>query len=185
MSGGAPWRDPLLRRLYWRFLGRPLFRLSFHNWYPVRRALLRLGGARITARTRFRPSVSIDRPWNLAAGRLTIFGDHVTLRAGRAITVGDRCVISQHVILTSEARDPRRAGCPAIASPITIEDDCWIATDTLVLPGAVVREGTVVGARSLVRGELPPWTIATGEPAVPRRPRRLATSPEANRADGR
>lgn len=162
-----PARDPVLRLLLWRFLGAPLFRASFHNWYPVRRCILRLFGTKLAPTTRFRNSVRIDRPWNLSAGRLTIFGDESIIRARAPIRIGDRCVISQLALLSSCMRDASKAeeGFPKCIAPITIEDDCWIATDTLVLPGVTVRAGTVVGARSLVDADLPGWSIAYGEPA--------------------
>jgi len=157
--------DPTLRLFLWRILGAPLFRASFHNWYPIRRAILRLFGTRLAPTTRFRNSVRIDRPWNLSAGKLTIFGDDSIIRARAPITIGDRCVISQLAILTSCARQPDVDGFPKKIAPITIEDDCWIAADTLVMPGVTVHAGTVVGARSLVESDLPGWRIAFGEPA--------------------
>jgi acetyltransferase-like isoleucine patch superfamily enzyme len=42
-----------------------------------------------------------------------------------------------------------------------------------VLPGVTVREGAVVGARSLVVEDVPAWTIAMGEPAQAAKVRRI------------
>jgi putative colanic acid biosynthesis acetyltransferase WcaF len=155
--------------------------MSVRQAYRWRALILRIFGARAHPRSRFRHSVVIDRPWNIEADALTMIGDGVVLRAQAPIRLGARCVVSQHALLSTERRDPRRAGCPTTAAPITIEDDCWIATDTLLLGGAIVRQGSVVGARSMVEGEIPPWTVATGEPAVARGPRVL--SPPAPTAD--
>jgi putative colanic acid biosynthesis acetyltransferase WcaF len=177
VSGGAPAggppRDPPLLSLLWRGVGRHLFRWTFRTWYGPRRLILGLFGARLTPRTKVRRTVRIDRPWNVSAGTLTVVGEHAVLRARRPITIGDRCVISQLAVVTTERRDHAAAGFPTIAAPVTIEDDVWIAADTLVLPGSKVGAGAVVGARGLVDGELPGWMIATGEPARPRRPRVL------------
>ncbi len=74
--------------------------------------------------------------------------------------------MSQLAIVTTEMLDPIDPS-QSIDAPITIEDDCWVAADSLVLPGSVIRAGTVVGARSLVEGELPGWTVAVGQPARP------------------
>ena len=49
---------------------------------------------------------------------------------------------------------------------IVIEDDVWIGANCVILDGAVLRKGCVVGAGSLVRGELPPYSICRGTPAV-------------------
>jgi acetyltransferase-like isoleucine patch superfamily enzyme len=50
--------------------------------------------------------------------------------------------------------------------PITIEDSCWLATDVFVSPGIIIRNGTVVGARSSVFNSLPAGKICFGTPAV-------------------
>jgi putative colanic acid biosynthesis acetyltransferase WcaF len=171
-------RDPPLRGLLWRTLGRPLFRCTVREWHWSRRLILSLFGARLTPRTKVLRTVRIDRPWNLAAGDLTVLGQRVILRARRPITIGDRCVVSQFAVLTTERRDHEAEGFPNVTAPITIADDVWIAADTLVLPGARIGPGAVVGARALVDGELPAWMIATGEPAVPRR-RRVLQAAEA------
>ena len=161
------------RRFLWRVIGRPLFRMTYHNWNPVRRFILRLFGATLDSTTKLRNSVMIDCPWNLSAGRLTVIGDAAVLRTKQPVTIGERCVISQYAMVTSFMRDPYDEKHRVTAAPITIEDDCWVATDALVLPGSKIHAGTVVGARSLVDGELPGWSIATGEPAEPRAAREL------------
>lgn len=157
------------RKWLWRLL-RPAFRMSPTPLHGVRRRILRLCGAEIAANTKIRPSVRIDKPWNLKAGRLTIFGDAADLRLDERLEVGDRCVVSQYTVVATACVEPDQpAGVPDASEirrgPIVVEDDCWIATDAFVMPGSVVRAGTVVGARSLIDGELPGWSIAVGEPA--------------------
>lgn len=162
--------------MLWRCVGRHAFRFSPHPAYGWRRAVLRAFGARITPRTKFRRSVRIDRPWQLAAGALTVFGDEAVLRGPEPITIGARCVISQYAILSTERRDPTRPGAPPCSASIVVEDDAWVAADVLVLPGAIVRAGAVVGARGRVAGEIPAWKVCVGDPAVPRGTRVLSAS---------
>jgi acetyltransferase-like isoleucine patch superfamily enzyme len=54
---------------------------------------------------------------------------------------------------------------------IEVEDDVWIGASTILLDGARVRRGAVVGALSLVRGEIEPYGIAVGIPARKKRDR--------------
>ena len=55
---------------------------------------------------------------------------------------------------------------PAVArQAIVIEDDVWIGANVVLLDGAVLRRGCVVGAGSVVRGELPAFSVAVGAPA--------------------
>jgi len=88
------------------------------------------------------------------------------------ITIGDRCTISQLCIVSTEALDPKQG---SVSGPITIEDDAWVAADTLVMPGVTVRAGAVVGARSLVEADVPAWMIAAGQPTRLLKERRFAT----------
>jgi acetyltransferase-like isoleucine patch superfamily enzyme len=52
-----------------------------------------------------------------------------------------------------------------------IEDDVWIGAGSILLDGAVVRRGAVVGANSVVRAEVAAYSISVGNPlrAVGRR----------------
>lgn len=48
---------------------------------------------------------------------------------------------------------------------ITIGEDVWLAANVTVLKGSDIGEGAVIGAKSLVKGEIPPNSIAVGVPA--------------------
>jgi lipopolysaccharide O-acetyltransferase len=43
----------------------------------------------------------------------------------------------------------------------------WIADGVVVTAGSDIGEGSVVGANSVVRGKIPPFTLAVGIPARP------------------
>jgi len=49
---------------------------------------------------------------------------------------------------------------------IRIEDDVWIGVGSVVLDGALIRKGCVIGALSLVKGELDAYGIYAGNPLV-------------------
>lgn len=51
-------------------------------------------------------------------------------------------------------------------SPVEIGNDCWLGANVTVLKGTVIHDGAVVGAKALVNGELPPFSINVGIPAV-------------------
>ena len=46
-----------------------------------------------------------------------------------------------------------------------IGDGSWLGHGTVVLPGATIGRHVVVGANSVVRGELPDFCVAAGNPA--------------------
>lgn len=149
----------MLRRWYWNWIGSLLFRVSFHNWYGVRRVLLRLAGARVSSSFRARPTSLILDPWGLVAGRETAVGDRAVLDCTNGISLGDFVTISQHALLWTTSSPEVTGG------PIRVENDGWVSTEAFVGPGVVVGEGAILGARSAARTSLAPWTIFGGDPA--------------------
>jgi acetyltransferase-like isoleucine patch superfamily enzyme len=59
-----------------------------------------------------------------------------------------------------------------IIAPVIFENFASIGTNVVVLPGVTFREGSVVGACSLVNKDTEPWTIYVGIPAKPLKARR-------------
>ena len=50
------------------------------------------------------------------------------------------------------------------AKPITIEQNCWIASNVVICGGVTVGEGSVIGAGSVVTRDIPPHSLAVGNP---------------------
>lgn len=121
-------------------------------------------------------------------GRVTL-GEFSLVHGARIICdseveIGDYALISWNVVLMDSHRLPlepaarRRAlehvplstprrgeGSPAQARPLRIERNVWIGFDSCVLPGVTIGEGSVVGARSVVVSDVPPFTVVAGNPA--------------------
>jgi galactoside O-acetyltransferase len=58
-----------------------------------------------------------------------------------------------------------------IRSYVHIKKHAIVGANTVILPGVTIGEGTAVGANSLVKTDLDPWTIYAGSPAKPLRMR--------------
>jgi acetyltransferase-like isoleucine patch superfamily enzyme len=120
------------------------------------------------------------------SGRITI-GDYALVHGARMIcderiVIGDHALISWNVVLMDSYRVPfdpqarretlRRAavtpGCPLSggqARPVMVGANVWIGFDACVLPGVTIGEGAIVGARTVVTTDVPPYTIVAGNPA--------------------
>lgn len=48
---------------------------------------------------------------------------------------------------------------------VIIGNDVWIGHGAVILSGSRIGDGAVIGANSLVKGEIPPYAIAAGNPA--------------------
>jgi maltose O-acetyltransferase len=83
------------------------------------------------------------------------------LRTGRRAWIGpgSRVFDSDQHDLDSEH--------PEVAQAVTIGDCVWVASDVTILRGVTIGEHSVIGARSLVVRDIPPHTLAFGQPATP------------------
>lgn len=162
-----------IARVLWGLVQATAFRASFHNWYGLRRTMLRAFGARLDATANVRRTVTIECPWNLSMGAESSVGDRAVLYCLGPVSIGARVTISQGAHLCAGTHDHRRATMPLVRSPITIGDEAWIAADAFVGPGVTVGEGAILGARGVAMRDLAPWTIHAGNPAVAVRERRF------------
>ena len=99
------------------------------------------------------------------------------------VVIGDYALLSWNVVLMDTYRVPfdaqqrrqeleivptrafRLASADVPARPIRIERNVWIGFDSCVLPGVTIGEGSVVGARSVVVENVPPFSVVAGNPA--------------------
>ncbi len=142
-----------------RFLQLPrLLALFFRNWRARR------GGATIGSR------VSLGNA--KIAGNLSFLsiGDECSLgrceiSMNAAVRVGSRVVINDGAVLLTASHDVLDPRWSTVASPILIDDYAWIASNAILLPGANVGRGAVVGAGAVVRGVVLPGVVVVGNPA--------------------
>lgn len=84
------------------------------------------------------------------------------------ITIGDRVSIAPRVTLVTSSHPNNsriRGFAPLSQGPIVIEDDAWLGTGCVVLPGVRIGRGAVIGANSVVLQDVPPLHIVAGQPA--------------------
>ena len=151
--------------LAFRFTPRPA-----HAW---RACVLRACGAEVGSGCHVYPTVAIWAPWNLKLGDQVGIGDGANCYNLAPISIGSHSVISQRVHLCAGTHDYNDPGMQLIASPITIEDNVWVAAEAFVGPGLTIRMGAVIGARAVVTKDMPAWTVSAGNPARPIKARRL------------
>ncbi len=81
------------------------------------------------------------------------------------ISIGDDTVISLGVIvLAHDASTRRHIGYSRVA-PVVIGSRVFIGARAVVLPGVTIGDGAIVGAGSLVRGDVAAGTVVAGNPA--------------------
>ena len=87
-----------------------------------------------------------------------------------AIEIGNDVWTGHHVYITDQNHGYHDVSRPISLQtqpekPVTIGDGSWLGHGTVVLPGAKIGKHVVVGANSVVTGELPDYSVAVGAPA--------------------
>ena len=114
-------------------------------------------------------------------GSRTIVMQMSFLNPTRPLVIGDDTGIGGHcLIFTHGSWLNVLDGYPVSFEPVTLGTSVWLPWRVFVMPGARIGDGTVIGANSLVQGEIPPSSLAVGAPAkvirsAPDFPRQLTT----------
>lgn len=95
----------------------------------------------------------------LYSGNGISIGNDVLIAANCTLAPVNHAFRERDRLICEQGFDPSRGG-------IVIEDDVWIGANCVLLDGAVLRRGCVVAAGSLVRSELPAYSICRGIPAT-------------------
>ncbi|MCA6494073.1 MAG: acyltransferase [Chitinophagaceae bacterium] len=122
---------------------------------------------------------AIIRPGNLYGGEpgegLRV-GDHSNIGpycyigCSGFISIGNNVMISPRVSIYAEnhvfdSPDATIKSQGVKRESVVIEDDCWIAANSILLAGVTIGKGSVVAAGSVVTQDVPPYSVVAGVPA--------------------
>jgi acetyltransferase-like isoleucine patch superfamily enzyme len=104
---------------------------------------------------------------NISIGNNTAIGHYVHIWGSGGVTIGSDVLIAAHCCITSLGHDVSRPLMrqSVIAKPVIIGDGCWLGYNVTVLPGVTIGKGSVIGAGSVVTKDIPPMSVAVGNPA--------------------
>lgn len=104
-------------------------------------------------------------------GSNTIVNSGCVIYTGNGVQIGEDVAIAANCVfapVNHEYKDKssliREQRFRPSKGGIVIENDVWIGAGCVLLDGARLRQGCVVGALSLVRGEIPAYSINAGNP---------------------
>ncbi len=154
-----------LVRALWGVCSILLYRPSPRIAHRYRVFLLRLFGANVDWRAHPYPKCKIWLPSNLTMGEYSSLGDDVDCYNVAQVTIESFATVSQYSFLCSASHDINDPSFVLFSKPIHIKSRAWVAARSYVGPGVTLGEGAVAGANSCVYRDLPPWTVAGGNPA--------------------
>ncbi len=107
--------------------------------------------------------IVIGRNCSINSGVVMYIGNGIEIGANVAIGANSTLAPTNHEYRSADTliRDQRFM---ASRGGVVIEDDVWIAANVVLLDGAHLGKGCVVGAGSLVRDKLAPYSVNVGTP---------------------
>lgn len=118
--------------------------------------------------------VWVEPPLRVMYGNRVHLGDDVFVNVNLTLVddvdvhVGNRVMFAPNVTVTTTGHpvhpDLRRDGTQ-FSAPVHIEDDVWIGSGAVILPGVTIGRGSVVGAGAVVTANVPPDVVVGGTPA--------------------
>ncbi|WP_339677095.1 acyltransferase [Cyclobacterium marinum] len=107
-----------------------------------------------------------DRGAELIIGDGTFINTACIVSASNRIVIGKNCQIAnQVIIMDGDFHGVDNRDDTGKSGEITIGDNAWLATRSMVLKGVSIGEGATVAAGSVVTKDVAPYTLVGGVPA--------------------
>lgn len=131
----------------------------------------RPGSLELGEKNTFYPGVivRIDKGW-MKTGREVSFGPGCLIYEPRAgLEIGDYCLLAGGVKICGVEHGFDDISIqiryqPSKSEKIVLEEDVYLGMGVIVLPGVVIGKGSVIGAGSVVTKDIPPMSVAYGNP---------------------
>jgi acetyltransferase-like isoleucine patch superfamily enzyme len=103
-----------------------------------------------------------------------IIGNDTLIGMGNVIigpvTIGNNVIFAQNIVASGLNHDYNDVNIPIskqkiLVSPIVVEDDCWIAANSIITSGVTIGKHSVVAGGSVVTKNVPPYSVVAGNPA--------------------
>ena len=91
-----------------------------------------------------------------------------SIAAQKSISIGPRCSIGPYTNIIDNAfhrLEPERRDETPELLPVVIEENVWLGSRVIVLPGVTIGRDSVIGAGSVVTRDIPARCVAAGVPA--------------------
>ena len=111
-------------------------------------------------------------PENIVLGSNIWIGDHTNIYAQGKVIIKDGTILADHVDIRTanhyydgEDLNLLPFDEKILIGTVTIEENVWIASHCVILPGVTIGEGAVIAAGSIVTKSVEPMSVVAGNPA--------------------
>ncbi|MGZ5367599.1 acyltransferase [Aeromicrobium sp.] len=178
------WQREWWRKKRWYGRGlRPLARIALTRELGKRRAyargvmygevleMLREGRLTIGEQAFFENGVWLTGTGHLSIGAGAYLNLGVMVAVLDRVEIGDHCMIANGSLITDanhrydDLTKPLTWQGFESKGPTIIGDNCWLGANVVVTSGVTIGERCVIGANAVVTRDIPPHSVAAGNPA--------------------
>jgi len=99
-----------------------------------------------------------------------LIGDYCTIYGHGGVIIGNNVVFASHVNVIASEHNYKDINLSILKQPSThkgikIGDGSWLGINVTVLDGSEIGKNCVIGASSIVKGNIPDYSVAVGVPA--------------------
>jgi acetyltransferase-like isoleucine patch superfamily enzyme len=99
----------------------------------------------------------------LEIGEGVFTNTNVSITCKKNIVIGDRSKIANNVVIIDHDHDFKNNNKGYINGQVLIDNDVWIGANCTILKDTHIGEHSVIGANTVVKGDIPPYSIVVAE----------------------
>lgn len=132
---------------------------------PLRKLYLRTFGIKIGKNSSIHRWCKFFHIGKISLGQNSVVNFGCYLDNRRGITIGNNVGIAHNVKLYTLGHNIDSPEFETKGAPVVIEDNVFIFSNALIMPGVTIHEGAIVLAGSVVTKDVPAWNVVGGNPA--------------------
>lgn len=157
----------------WKIYGFPLIRKRRYSKISIGEKLILRNTSQSNSMGVIQPVIirAVSRNSEIVIGdNVGISGSSIVamkkIQIGSNVLIGSGSVIVDSDLHPISFEDRKNGVDNTTSSAVTIEDDVFIGGRCIVLKGVRIGKGAIIGAGSVVTRDIPPYSIACGNPAT-------------------